>query len=570
MKTLAPSGWPRSEQDHWWAIQQNSLPGNPPARGRNGAVTTALHGLAARVGIEALRQGGSAMDAALATALTQIVLGGGAVISYFGILHLMHFDAATGETSSLNASWNTVLGEDDPLSIPGDMQRGKETLAAMAGSGEPSGRTALVGGFMRGLEEAHRRYGRLPFARLFEAAIELAEDGFPVSPTLARYIETRKQDLARLPETRAIFYKPNGTTYAVGDHFRQPALAETLRRVAAEGADYMYRGAWAARCVAAIQADGGKMTLEDLARYRPIWSQPVVIKRGERTLALLGEPCEGSVYLAEALNLASAAGLSERPHWSRSGDSLVRIAKCCSAMGLFYNKSPVQQQAECPGFDLSREARLGRAHAEKLWARLDRESIIEFLPPGVHSDDVVAIDSEGNMVSLCHSINCLIWGRTAIVVDGVSIGDPASYLQPLVAATPRGSQLPNPIELGLVLKRGQPEIAWSSMGMGLHYQSVLSLLNILDHGMTVEQAANAPRLLAPMAPDGDFKKLILRVVDGEFPDHVLRETGLEVKRVAAADARFIQGLWVAIQRDPDSRELLAISPSYNNGQPAAY
>ena len=140
------------------------------------------------------------------------------------------------------------------------------------------------------------------------------------------------------------------------------------------------------------------------------------------------------------LVLLSAAGLRERPHWSGSGESLVRIAKCCSAMGLFYNKSPELQQAECPGFDLSRKARLGLAHAEKLWARLDRESIIEFLPPGVHSDDVVAIDGDGNMVSLCHSINCLIWGRTAILVDGVSIGDPASYLQPLVAATPRGAQ----------------------------------------------------------------------------------------------------------------------------------
>lgn len=509
------------------------------------------------------------MDAALATALTQIVLGGGAVISYFGILHLMHHDAATGETSSLNASWNTVLGEDDPLSIPGKMQSGKASLAEIAGSGEPSGRTALVGGFMRGLEEAHRRHGKLPFARLFEAAIELAEEGFSVSPTLARYIETRKDDLARLPETRAIFYKPDGTPYAVGDHFRQAALAETLRRVAAEGADYMYSGAWAARCIAAIQADGGKMTLEDLARYRPIWSDPVVIERGDRTLALLGEPSEGSVFLAEALNLASAAGLSERPHWSASADSLVRVAKCCSAMGLFYNKSAEQQQADCPGLDLSRAARLSRAHAEKLWARLDREALITFLPSSVHSDDVVAIDSEGNMVSLCHSINCLIWGRTAIVVDGVSIGDPASYLQPIVAATARGSQLPNPIELGLVLKQGQPEIAWSSMGMGLHYQSAMSLLNVIDHGMTIEQAANAPRLLAPMAL-GDFKKLILRVVDGEFSDEVLGETGFEVKRIKPIDARFMQGLWIAIQRDPETGELLAISPSYNNGQAAAY
>lgn len=419
MTTLAPSGWPQEDQVRWWTIQQNPLPGNPPARGRNGAVSTALHALAARVGVEALRQGGSAMDAALATALTQIVLGGGAVISFFGILHLMHHDAATGETTSLNASWNTVLGEDDPMSIPGQVQSGKETVAEMAGSGKPSGRTALVGGFMRGLEEAHRRYGKLPFARLFDAAIELAEEGFVVSPTLASYIEARKGDLARLPETRAIFYKPDGTPYAAGDHFRQTALAETLRRVAAEGADYMYSGAWAARCIAAIQADGGKMTSEDLTRYRPIWSDPVRIERGDRTLALLGEPSEGSVFLVEALNLAGAAGLADRPHWSRSADSFVRVAKCCSAMGLFYNKSPEQRQAALPGFDVSNAARVGEPHAKRLWDRLEDESPVAFQSRGIHSDDVVAIDGEGNMVSLCHSINCLIWGRTAIVVDGV-------------------------------------------------------------------------------------------------------------------------------------------------------
>ncbi|MBL8267556.1 MAG: gamma-glutamyltransferase, partial [Steroidobacter sp.] len=225
---------------------------------------------------------------------------------------------------------------------------------------------------------------------------------------------------------------------------------------------------------------------------------------------------------------------------------------------------------ECPGFDLSWSARLGRAHAEKLWARLDREALISFQPKGVHSDDVVAIDSEGNMVSLCHSINCLIWGRTAIVVDGVSIGDPGSYLQPLVAATARGAQMPNAIELGLILNNGQPEIAWSSMGMGLHYQSTLSLLNIIDHGMSIEQAANAPRLLAPMSPDGDFKKLILRVVAGEFPEEVLNESGLDVQQIKPLDARFVQGLWIAIQRDPATGELVAISPSYNNGQAAAY
>lgn len=567
--SLAPSAWPKAEQDRWWAIQQSALPGNPSARGRQGAVSTALNGIATRVGLEALRQGGSAMDAALTTALTQIVLGGGAVISFFGILQLVHHDAATGETSSLNAGWNTVLGEDDPMSIPGKVNAAGDGMANMMGSGEPSGRTALVGGFMRAVEEAHRRHGKLPFARLFEAPIALAEEGFSVSASLARYIDIRKDDLARLPETRAIFYKPDGAPYGVGDHFRQPALAETLRRVAAEGADYMYSGEWAARCVAAIQADGGKMTLEDLARYRPIWSEPVRISRGDRTLALPGAPCEGSIALVEALNLATAAGLPDRPHWSGSGDSLVRIAKCCAAVGLSYATAE-ELETQYPGIDMRHESRVTQGHADSFWALLEERAPITFLPKGTHSDDVVAIDGDGNMVALCHSINCLIWGRTAIVIDGVSIGDPASYMQSMVAATPRGAQMANPIELGLILKDGEPEIAWSSMGVGLHYQSTMSLLNVIDHGMTIEQAANAPRLLLPIAPNADAKTLILRVIDGEYPDEVLEETGLEVKRVVPADARFAQGLWVAIQRDTRTGDLTAISPSYTNGQAAAF
>jgi gamma-glutamyltranspeptidase/glutathione hydrolase len=102
----------------------------------------------------------------------------------------------------------------------------------------------------------------------------LAEEGFTVSPVLARYIDNRKHDLARLPETRAIFYKADGTPYVEGDHFRQLALAETLRRVAMDGADYMYSGAWAARCVEAVQRDGGKMELDDLCSKAELLRSP--------------------------------------------------------------------------------------------------------------------------------------------------------------------------------------------------------------------------------------------------------------------------------------------------------
>lgn len=567
--TLAPSAWPEADRAHYWKIQQSALPGNPPARGKGGAVSTALNGLAARVGEEALRQGGSAVDAALSAAFAQIVLGGGAVISFFGILSLMHFDAASGTISSLNAGWNTVLGEDDPMSIPGDVNPGADGVANMMGSGEPSGRTALVGGFMRGVEAAHRRFGKLPFARLFTAAIELAEDGFPLTASLARYIDTRKQDLARLPETRSIFFKSDGTPYAEGDHFCQPALAETLRRIAAEGADYMYKGEWAGRCIEAIQRDGGRMARDDLASYWPIWSTPVTVERGNYTLAVLGEPCEGSVNLIETLHLAEEAGIKGLGHWSKSAESMVRLAKCCAGMGNI-RYTDLDEQTRCfPGIGLRRPDRLSREQAGLLWAQLENESPISFVPKGTHSDVVVAVDADGNMAALCHSINCLIWGRTAIMVDGVSIGDPASYMQSMVAATLPGAQLANPIEVGLLLKDGKPDIAWSSMGVGLHYQTVQSLLNIIDFGMTVEEAVDAPRLLLPISPDGRQRDLILRVVEGEFPDELLAATGLEVKRIAPAETRFAQGLWVAVHRHPATGELTAISPSYTNGQAAA-
>ena len=108
------------------------------------------------------------------------------------------------------------------------------------------------------------------------------------------------------------------------------------------------------------------------------------------------------------------------------------------------------------------------------------------------------------------------------------------------------------------------------MGVGLHYQTVQSVVNLTDFNMTIEEAANAPRLLLPISPEGDQKNIIVRVVTGEFPDDVLQQTGLEIRQVAPEDARFAQGLWVAIARDQSTKTLMAISPSYTNGQATAF
>ena len=181
------------------------------ATGYNGAVTVAYNGLAARAGLEALKQGGNAIDAAMTAAVAQVALTGGAPISYFGILSLVYYEAATGEVHTMNAEWNTILGEDDPMSIPGGLDMSSE--AGLLGTAV-SGRTALVGGFMKGVGAAHERFGELPFEQIFAPSIHIAEEGMPVSKKMAGYIELRGEDLGRLPETRSIYYKEDGARTA--------------------------------------------------------------------------------------------------------------------------------------------------------------------------------------------------------------------------------------------------------------------------------------------------------------------------------------------------------------------
>ena len=240
---LSPETW-RAEYEAFMAKQLVDRERAGVATGKNGAVTVAYNALAAQAGLEALEQGGSAMDALLTAALAQIALTAGAPISYFGIMSLVYYDAESKTVHTMDASWNTILDETEPLAIPGAVSMVSER--GLLGK-SPSGRTALVGGFMKGVGAAHERFGTLPFSQLFEPSIYIAERGFPISEKMAGYWEMRAEDLARLPETSATLLKEGGKPYVAGDVLRQPALAKTLRAVAEHGVDYMYTGPWAKR-----------------------------------------------------------------------------------------------------------------------------------------------------------------------------------------------------------------------------------------------------------------------------------------------------------------------------------
>ncbi|MBY0434966.1 MAG: gamma-glutamyltransferase [Cyclobacteriaceae bacterium] len=568
--TLSPDKWGEGELAKYLAMDARPFPSNPAAFGEKGAVTNTFHTAASRAGLEALKQGGTSVDAALTASLAQVTLNAGAVVSFFGIINMVHYDAASGKIVSMDATWNTVKNETDPMTIPGGMLYGGEGLYA---SREVSGRTALVGGFMRGVEAAHQHYGKLPFKTLFEPSIYLAKNGFTIDERTGDFFKRRDTQIRRLPETKATLVKADGSGYVPGDLFKQPALAATLDSIATRGVDYMYKGAWAAKAVAAVQKDGGKMTLEDLANYEVMWSEPVRQQYGAYELAVLGPPVNGSVNLIEALNLAEASGLFTKPHWSKSGESLRMMSDITNMFMLSFLPQATREMIY-PGLNLTDSSRLRKETAAELWKRMEQGvKLAQYASVGPkHSDTVLAIDQWGNMTAITHSINTVTWGNEAIVVDGVSIGDAAWYQQAQIKLAGPGNRLPSPIEVGIILKDGKPIIPFASMSTGLHQQTVQSLVNIMAHNMDVEEAVNAPCILMPEADATvpTAPKWTVRVMEGAFPDSVLQQSGLPVKQIPASERRYTQGLWVGIYRDPQTGKLKAVSPPYATGTAFAY
>jgi gamma-glutamyltranspeptidase/glutathione hydrolase len=566
--SLSPAGWPTGEYRRYLEAQGSNHLEAGHASGRNGAVTVAYNALAARAGLEALQQGGNAIDAALTAALTQVSLTAGAPVSYFGILSLVYYDAKTGKVYTMNAEWNTVRGETDPSTIPGKIDLSSEDAALGT---EPSGRTALVGGFMKGVEAAHQRFGRLPFRSLFEPAIYVADYGMPVTRDLAGFLSLRYPDLKRLPATRTIFTKPDGSDYRAGDTFYQHQLAETLRAVASHGADYMYKGPWAKKLVQAVRADGGRMTLEDLAQYEVIWDEPLVGSFGAYQIYTNPPPNLGGVALIEAQNLARAAGLARDGHWSKSGPALRKALDVSQAAFLDYLPDEVKRQLY-PGLDFSSAARVTPAHAEALWKRMQAGATpFRWVPADIHhSDDVVAIDHEGNIAALTHSINSVFWGKTAINIDGVSIGDPASFQQmPMAKVTP-GGRLPAPTEQGILFKGGKPTLGFASMGSGLHQRTFQALFNITEFGMSVRAATDAPDFFLPQT-DLKTAAMTVMVPKGRFETRVLESTGYAYEEVASERERLKgEGVWIGISRDPATGVLEAASHNRSNSAAVAY
>jgi gamma-glutamyltranspeptidase / glutathione hydrolase len=267
-------------------------------------MAAAAHPLAAATGRDVLRMGGSAVDAAIAIQMVLNVvepqssgIGGGGF--------LVHYDASTKQITTYDGRETAPARTTPELFLDADGKPLPFDEAAVGGIavGTP--------GLLRMLDMAHRNHGRLNWARLFEPAVRIATEGFNVSPRLHKLVAEDKQ-LKEYPATAAYFFDQDGKPRAVGARLVNEPLAETLRTIAAGGANAFYSGGLARDIVAAVQTTGarpGSLTLEDLANYGAVQREPVCGLYRLYRVCGMGPPSSGGIAVVQALGVLDRFGI---------------------------------------------------------------------------------------------------------------------------------------------------------------------------------------------------------------------------------------------------------------------
>jgi gamma-glutamyltranspeptidase / glutathione hydrolase len=530
---LSPALWPSDERARIEALEQTPTP--PKTRyveGKFGLVSATISPIAVHAGIETLKQGGTAADAAATVALTQVATALGSYVSYAGVMQLTYYDSKTDKVYSMNAGWGSYRGETDPATIP-----------TADNSGVGQGRKTLVPGFMAGIESMHHRFGALPFSSLFGPAIWYSENGIKVSPVLASFFSLRRAYLSRTPEGQAFMGQAGGSLPSVGERFVQPELARLLRSVSRHGAQIMYAGEWGREYAAAVQREGGRATIDDLKRYEPIWEEPLSTEFSGHSVFGPGRSTQGGFDVMEALNLLEEYKVEQMSSYWRDPKAFKALSHALELTVVTpFIHSLIANAAIKDAVRITPQDRAKKDYAKAVFAHADL-IIDTFEKPKAanHSDAIVIVDRWGNIASLTHSINTVLWGTTGIVVRGVPLSDAACYQQSALAKLAPGDRVPNGMAPVIVMTSGKPSLAVASIGAALLPETIRILLGSLGNQLDSQTVMAAPPMLLNVSYS---KRGMVQVPSGRYDRAFLlglSSAGLSVRTVPEGQVRGIKG-----------------------------
>jgi gamma-glutamyltranspeptidase/glutathione hydrolase len=516
--------------------------------------------------LKVLQEGGNAVDAAITSVFLQHV------VEYHQVMHFssmagLFYEASTGKYYAFNAV-------------------GDRPLASRSEQGDPT--KVAIGGTVRGLEELWKRFGTRAWPDYLEPAITAAEEGVLVTTFMYTYINwyfeggsvlRGKGDLTQIKEARE-FYMPNGFQVPVGHRWKMPALAAHLRKLASEGADYMYTGGWGQKFIEAARKAGGRVTLEDMAEYKVRWTDP--LKYTYKGYEILTEPppVYGGLTVAYNLNILENFDLKGNgPYW-KSPDSLEIMARTFGRVSsdMRWLQDPVNFHSPIEML-LSREyGKMGAEFVRKtmplpgiklapssleddfpryLQANTFISSLTEEEQESCNSNATVIVDEEGNWITLLHTGH---GGTPGVFIDGVrATGSTmrASTMGP-------GRRLLFPSVATIVLRNGKP---WMALGTpGSPPQPVTEVLvNILEFDMHPKDAADAPRFWAFRNSDQavEIESRITPEVRKGMP-----ERGIKIKDLT--DYNWHTGSFQIVWRDIKTGKLHGVTDPRRLGNAGGY
>jgi gamma-glutamyltranspeptidase/glutathione hydrolase len=483
------------------------------------AMVVSGHAAATLAGIEVLKSGGSLIDAMVAASAALAVVVGQAT-SIGGDCFLLFHEAATGSTFGLNAS-----GVAPALATPERFPDGMKTRGPLA---------PVVPGLVRAWEVMHRRFGRLPWKRLFDRAIELA-DGHPVSKVLAERLPENRDALAADPGCAAL-YLPRGRPLQVGDMLRQGALAASLRAIARHGADEFYTGELAGRIARYQEARGGLIRAADLAAYWPLWVEPIATKYREHRVEVMPPNSYGVLLLMQLNGLAALDGAALTHSVAQ------RLAYQINAMhGAFDSVAMIADPRAVPD---AVEKLLGPGMSASMRGAVLNGTAHRKVAERGGTACLLLADAQGNAISMVQSVfnvfgSMMLDPETGILFNNRMQGFTHRSGQPnSVGPGRRPAHTLCPV---LVRRDGRVRYALATPGgLSQTLTNVQVLSYLLDEGYDVAAAVEAPRWCNTRT--GDV------LLDGEFAPAIASELAQMGHRAERADDAYFYGSAKAIER----------------------
>ena len=487
--------------------------GKTAERGNNGAVASSSL-IASEVGVQILKEGGNAIDAAVATAFAMAVthptagnIGGGGFLVYHGV---------NGETTTFDFREKAPLASTKNMYLDAE---GKVINNEIGPIDHFSIKAVGVPGTVAGLELAHQRLGSLKWSKLLSPAVRLARQGIPITFKLHDDFnkKSRKSWFGNYPSSQKIFYKDQGKPYLVGDVWKQNDLANTLERIQSNGKEGFYGGKTAELIADFMTANDGLITLEDLQKYEAVERKPIKNNYRNYEIVSMPPPSSGGVIISEMLNILEQYDLKQIGHNSAQYlHILTETMRRGYADRANYLGDPDFNE------DMPLERLLSKEHAVNLQKTIDlnkkSESDPALFAEIYESDETThfsVVDKEGNMVSLTYTLE--FGYGSHIVVEGAGfllnnemgdfneqpgvtnikgeIGTPPNQIRPeqrmLSSMTPT-----------IVAKDGIPLFATGSPGGKTIINTTMqTILNVVDHGMSIAEAIEAPRIHHQWLPD---------------------------------------------------------------------